>query len=134
MCKLGDIIIVKNYIGDDGETITQHSFVVISDEKGTISGLDYTMVASVISSFKSEDHRKRKLKFEENVELPLDAMNKKNFKKSSYVKANQAYYFNKKKLNYYVFASLKDEYLDDLLKIVLKLNSEGKLKIIMDNL
>ena len=54
MCKMGDIIVVNKYIGDDGKEIGKHSFVVINDEGGTISGLDYTMVSSAISSFKNE--------------------------------------------------------------------------------
>ena len=134
MCKLGDIIVVNNYIGDDGTQLSQHSFVVVNDEKGTIAGLEYSMVASVISSFKSEEQKQKKLKYEENMELPLDSMNKKVLKKPSYVKADKAFYFNKDKLDYYVLATLKDEYLDKLLKLILKLVSEGKLNQIIDNL
>lgn len=134
MCKMGDIIIVNKYIGDDGKKIGKHSFVVINDEGGTISGLDYTMVASAISSFKNEEHRKKKLKYQGNMELPIDAMSEANFRKSSYIKADKAFYFDKNKLDYYVFATLKDEYMDELLRLVLKLAKEGKLEQIIDNL
>jgi len=134
MCKLGDIIVVEKYIGDDGKIINQHSFVVVSDEFGVIAGLEYTMVASAISSFKSEEQRQKKLRYKGNIELPIDAMDKKDFKKSSYIKADKAFYFNKEKIDYYVLASLKDEYMDELLKIILKLASEGKLEQIIDNL
>jgi len=136
MCKLGDIIVVKKYVGDGGEVINKHSFVVVSDEKDSIAGLDYDMVAAAISSFKSEEHRKRKLRCRENMELPIDAMNGKDFKKSSYVKADQAHYFKKNKIDYYVLATLKDEYMDELLKLIMKLAAaaEGKLKQITENL
>lgn len=134
MCKLGDIIVVNNYIGDDGKEINKHSFVVVNDENGTIASLDYNMVATVISSFKSEEDKKRRLSYEANMELPIDAMKEKDFKKSSYIKANQAFYFNKEKLDYYVLASLKEEYMDELLKLIVKLASEGKLKQIIENL
>ena len=134
MCKLGDIIVVKNYIGEDGKNISQHSFVVINDEKGIIAGLDYSMVASVISSFKSENHRKKKLKFKENMELPLNSMNNKKFKKSSYIKADKAFYFNKDKLDYYVLATIKKEYLNELLKLIKQLAKENKINQIIDNL
>ncbi len=134
MCKLGDIIVVDRYTAENGKEISQHSFVVVSDEKGTIAGLDYSMVASAISSFKNEEQRQKKLKYEENMELPVDAMKTKNLKKSSYIKADKAFYFNKDKLNYYVLATLKEEYLDELLKLILKLASEGKLNQIIDNL
>lgn len=33
MCKLGDIIVVKEFKNEYGETIPKHSFVVINDEK-----------------------------------------------------------------------------------------------------
>ena len=134
MCKLGDIIVVKDFIGDDGKKITQHSFVVINDKPDFIEGLNYDFVANVMSSFKNEEQRQKKLKYEENMELPVDAMKTKNLKKSSYIKADKAFYFNKDKLNYYVLATLKEEYLDELLKLILKLASEGKLNQIIDNL
>ena len=134
MCKLGDIIVVKNYIGEDGNPISKHSFVVVSDEKGTISSLDFDMVTTVISSFKDEEQRKKKLKYEENVEIPSDAIKEKKLKKPSYTKADQAFYFNKDKLDYYILASLKEDFIDELLKIIVKLAAEGKLKQIVDNL
>lgn len=134
MCKIGDIIVVNNYISDDGKKIGQHSFVVVNDENGTISGLDYSMVASAISSFKNEEQKQKKLQYEGNMELPIDAMNEKDFRKSSYIKADKAFYFDKSKLDYYVLATLKDEYMDELLRLVLKLAKEGKLEQIIDNL
>lgn len=134
MCKLGDIIVINDFIGEDKNLIKTHSFVVVNDEQDTIAGLDYDMVATIISSFKSDEHKRKKLKHKENMELPIDAMNEKDFKKSSYVKADQAYYFNKKKIKYYVLATLNEEYLDELLKLIMKLASEGKLKQIIDNL
>ena len=59
MCKLGDIIVVNNYKGEDGKEIRKHSFVVIDDESGTIAGLEYSFVASVISSFKNVALKKK---------------------------------------------------------------------------
>ncbi len=134
MCKMGDIIVVEEYIGDGNNLISKHSFVVINDECGTIAGLDYDLVTTVISSFNSEEHRMKKLKYEENMELPIDSMKERDFKKSSYIKADQAHYFKKEKLKYYVLGSLKEEYMDELLKLILKLAKEGKLKQIVENL
>lgn len=31
MCKVGDIIVVDKYIGDDGKEVNKHSFIVIDD-------------------------------------------------------------------------------------------------------
>ena len=98
MCKLGDIIVVKNYIGDDGNKIGQHSFIVVEDRNGTIKGLDYNLVTTVISSFKSAKQKKKKLSYDENLELTnKDIDGEKELKKPSYVKADKLFYFNKKK-------------------------------------
>ncbi len=134
MCKLGDIIVVNKYIGDDGNIINRHSFVVVDDEKGVISGLDYDMVASVISSFKCEDHKKKKLKYKENMELPIDSMCSGQLKKNSYIKVDQAYYFNKNKIDYYVLGKLKQKYIDRLLNSIIELDFGNKIKIIVNNL
>ena len=64
MCKIGDIIVVRKYIGDDGKIINkQHSFIVIDDNSNQISGLKYDMVANVMSSFRDDKHKKKKLKY-----------------------------------------------------------------------
>jgi len=39
MCKVGDIIVVRNYLSQ-GQTIKRHSFVVLSTEHGEIQGMD----------------------------------------------------------------------------------------------
>ena len=134
MCKVGDIIVVNNYVGDDGKRIGKHSFIVINDEEGQIMGLDYNLVAIVMSSFKSQEQKKKKLKYKGNIELPLDVMDKENLKKDSYVKADKVFYFDKEKLDYFVLATINDEFMDELIKIILKLAMEGKLEQIINNL
>ena len=134
LCKLGDIIVVNKYIGDDGNVINRHSFVVVDDEKGVISGLDYDMVASAISSFKGEEHRKKKLKYKENMELPINSMCKGHLKNDSYIKVDQAYYFKKDKIDYYVLGRLKQKYVNKLLRSIIHLDSEDRVKIIINNL
>ena len=134
MCKLGDIIVINKYIGEGGNIVNRHSFVVIDDEKGVISGLDYDMVASAISSFKSEEQRERKLKYMENMELPINSMKEKKLKGDSYVKADQAHYFNKSKLDYYVLGTLKEKYIKNLLSLIVQLRHKGKTKQIVENL
>ena len=69
MCKVGDIIVVNKYIAENRKEIGRHSFVVIDDNPDSICGLDYTMVTTVISSFKSEKQRKKKLSYMENVQI-----------------------------------------------------------------
>ncbi|MBO5530684.1 MAG: type II toxin-antitoxin system PemK/MazF family toxin [Bacilli bacterium] len=132
MCKFGDIIVVNKYVAENGQEIGEHSFIVIDDEGSTISGLEYSFVASVISSFKN--NKKKKLSYEGNIELPDDAVKGIKLKKESYVKADQAFYFNKKKISYYILGSVNDEYYDQLIKLVLNLALKGKLKRYIENL
>ena len=104
MCKVGDIIVVNKYM---------HSFVVIDDNPDSICGLDYTMVTTVISSFKSEKQRKKKLSYMENVEVVEFKKNGKTrkFAKPSYIKADKLFYFDKNKLDYYVFGRISEDLL-----------------------
>lgn len=134
MCNIGDIIVVNNYRGDDGTLIGKHSFIVINDDEGQIMGLDYNLAAVVMSSFKSQEQKNKKLKYEGNIELPLDVMENNVLKKESYVKADKVFYFNKENLDYFVLATIKDEFMDELVKIILKLAQEGKLDQIISNL
>jgi len=136
MCKLGDIIVINKYIGEDGKTINKHSFIVINDEGNYIKGLKYTHVTTVISSFKGFKHRQKKLNYKENVEIKTFEQNGtiKNFKKESYIKADKLFYFNKDKLDYYVFGRISDDLLDELVKIIISLEKDNKISNIIDNL
>ena len=109
MCKLGDIIVVNNYIGEDGMVIGKHSFIVVNDKPDFIEGLGYDLVTNVMSSFKNEEQRNRKLRFMENIEIISDDIisNKNINKKSGFVKADQLIYFDKSKNRLLCFRSHK---------------------------
>ena len=66
MCKLGDIIVVNKYIGENGKHIGRHSFIVIDDNEDIIRGIEYTHIATVISSFKSKEQKRKKLNYKGN--------------------------------------------------------------------
>ncbi|MCI9110386.1 MAG: hypothetical protein HFH47_01070 [Bacilli bacterium] len=136
MCRLGDIIVVNKYTGEDGKDIGKHSFIVIDNNAGVIKGISYTFITTVISSFKNEKHKKRKLKYKENIEIVEFEKNdrQKNLRKLSYVKADKLFYFDKNKIDYYVLGRVSDEFLKELVKLVLELNEENSLKIITSNL
>ena len=135
MCKFGDVIVVNKYIGDDGAELNQHSFVVIDDNPGTIKGLNYSLVTNVMSSFKSEEIRLKKLKYKENLEVTCeDIVAPTNNGKNGYIKADQLFYFDKANLDYYVFATLDPKLLDELIQLVIELSVEEKLKTNINNL
>ena len=117
MCKIGDIISVSKYIGQDGVKIPFHYFIVISDEKGKICGFDFDIVGTVMSSFKNEEQRKKKIKYDENLEIieeEFDIGNRK--KRRGFIKADQLYYFDKNKTNFYVVGQVDGDVLIKLLE------------------
>ena len=136
MCKIGDIIVVKKYIGDDGQTIDkQHSFVVIDDTPDMVEGISYDLVANVMSSFKNEEHKNRKLSHKENLEVVSDSIiSKTKNSRDGYIKADQLFYFDKSKLDYYVFAQITPELLDELIRLIVELRIENKIKMNIKNI
>lgn len=136
MCKLGDIIVVDEYIGDDGAKVSKHSFVVINDKPDFIEGLKYDLVANAMSSFKSDEQKNRKLKFMENLEVISDDIvsDKNKNQKSGFIKADQLIYFDKSKINYYVLGHLDEKLLDELMLLIIKLAECNKLVNNLNNL
>lgn len=131
MCKVGDIIVVKNYVSQ-GREISKHSFVVLSTEKGEIQGLDYDLVCNVMSSFHSEEQRKKKLKYPGNFEYSSDSENIKNgHGKDGYIKAEQFYYFDRSKTDFYVLGNVTPELFQALIEFI---NQLTDIEVIIDNL
>ena len=136
MCKLGDIIFVESYLGENKEEINRHSFIVISDEPSMIQGLAYDLVTTVISSFKGKQHKKEKLSYKGNKEIKSFIKNERevSMKKDSYIKADKLFYFKKEKLKYYVFGRISDDLLEELFELIIELREESKLIDVKDNL
>ena len=136
MCKFGDIIVINRYIGEDGKLINKHSFVVINDKPGFVEGLYYDFVSNVMSSFKNEEHRMKKLKLKENIEITSNQIisNIKRNSQSGYIKADQLMYFDKSKIDYYVLGHITDDLMDELIMIIVSLFEEGILKRNINNL
>lgn len=135
MYKLGDIIVVKNFKGEDGTLLKNHSFIVIDDTHDKIKGIDYDLVAPIMSSFKDRKHKEKVLSYNVNKKITNNNI-EGNFKlkKKSYIKANKLYYFDKKRIKYFVLAKVNDDYLEELTKFILSLDEKNKLSIITTNL
>ena len=135
MCKLGDIIVVSEFKDETGKTVPKHSFVVINDNAGTIETLNYDFVSNIMCSLHNEEHRMKKLKYEENLEIKDNMIigNKINSKRG-YIKADQLFYFDKKKIKYKVLAHVDPELLDELVQLIIALDRKGKVKNIIDNI
>ncbi len=135
MCKLGDIVIIKEFKNEVGQLVKKHSFVVINDEHNRIEGMNYDFVANMICSFHNDEHKTRKLRYKENLRVIEKMVNSENTNgREGFIKADQLYYFDKCKIDYYVFGYLNKDLLDDLLQLILLLSEEGKLKYVTSNL
>ncbi len=135
MCKLGDIIVVDEFKNEIGEKVNKNSFVVINDEPNSIEGFNYDFVSNMLCSFHGDNHKKKKLRYKENIEVnQLIDNSKRANNKSGFIKADQLYYFDKNTINYYVLGRLNEDLLDELLKLILVLNEEGKIKLVTTNI
>ena len=121
MCQAGDIILVNKY-SHNGIVLDKHSFVVISDEGGKIQGLDldYDIICNVMSSFKSEEHKKSILhKYKGTFPVTYnDSVVKNGNKQDGFIKAEQFYYFNKEKIDYCVIGFVKEDIYEALLEFI----------------
>ncbi len=130
-CQVGDIIVVKEY-KSQGRTLKQHSFVVINTDGGQIQGLDYDVVCNVMSSFHSEVHRQHKLSYPGNFEYSLsDEQIKNGHGKPGFIKADQFYFFDLQKIDYYVIGSITPNLSKALQEFVKQLK---KVEFITENL
>ena len=136
MCKKGDIILIREY--KDGENVlSRHSFVVIEDEGGRVCGLNYDLVALVMSSFKDEQQKARKLKYPGNFEITAadEQMQSWAHGKDGYIKAEQFYYFDKSRLDFKVIGALTEDAWDALVDFIEALSTRGvEIQQILDNL
>lgn len=131
MCKIGDIIVVNGY-KYHGTEMSRHSFVVLSTESGTIQGLPFDLVCNVMSSFHSEEQRKKKLSYPGNFEYSSEQeIIKRGHGKSGYIKAEQFFYFDSSKTDFYVIGNITEELLNALVEFIKQLE---EIDIVIDNL
>lgn len=136
MCKIGDIIKIEKYIGDDGVEIGKHSFVVLSEDKDIIKGLDFDLVGSPMSSIKNESQRK---KVSNDHKLMIIRTNDQNGMpasnyEESFIKTHLMYYFKRKNIKYQVLGSLNVPTFMELQKKLEELDESGDIEQVLSNL
>ena len=135
MCKLGDIIVIKEFKNVEGEKMSKHSFVIINDEPDHVEGFKYDFISNMLCSFHNENHKRKKLSFKENLPIKEEKISGANINsKEGYIKADQLYFFDKRKIEYKVIAHVDDELLDELVQLILKLKEGDLLKPIYTNI
>lgn len=132
MCQIGDIILIQQY-KDRGNVLSRHSFVVIDDTADQINGVSYDLICNVMSSFKTNAQKERKMSYQGNFPIVFDDRVVKNDnKKNGYIKADQLYYFQKDALEYDVIGKIKPDIFNLLLEFIEE--SDFELVDITDNL
>ena len=133
--KVGDIIIVDSF-GSQGVSVGRHSFVVIDDTNNEVCGLYYDFIALLMSTFKDEEQRKKKMKFPGNFPVAASSEDiERGHGREGYIKAEQFYYFSKAKTPYLIIGELKAETLESLFDFIESMPEKGiKIQRIIDNL
>lgn len=135
MCKLGDIIVINKFKNEYGIIIPKHSFVVINDKPNYIEGFRYDFISNMLCSFHNENHKRKKLKYKENLPVKEQRIKgKKINNKEGYIKADQLYYFDKNKIEYKLLAHMDKKLLNELIKLIIDLQKLGLLKPIITNI
>ncbi len=132
MCKIRDIIIINKY-KNMGDTIGRHSFIVLDDVNGEIQGMPYDMACNVLSSFKDEKQRRRKLSYPGNYPISVEDLDVPGGnQREGFVKADQLFYFKKDKISYKVIGSITEDAFNALVDFIN--NSTFDIIHITDNL
>jgi len=136
MCKVGDIIKVEKYIGDDGSEVGRHTFVVIDEDEDVIEGYNFDFVGSPMSSIKSEAQRQKVEADERLMILKTNDQNGMPASKydESFLKTNLFYYFKKEKIQYQVIGSLNIETYMKLIEQLKNLDEKGLIENVLTNL
>jgi len=132
MCNVADIILVESY-QHNGNDLKRHSFVVLNNDAGTIEGLNYDFVCNVLSSFKNEQQKTKKLKYPGNFEIThADSSVVGGNTKDGFVKAEQLYYFDSQKIDFSIIGKMNADIFNRLVKFIEDL--EVPLEHVIDNL
>ena len=118
MCSVGDIILIESYQHNES-VLKKHSFVVLTVGNENIRGLDYDFVCNVLSSFKNEQQRVKKLSYPGNFEITHeDSSIVRGNTKDGFIKAEQFYYFNSKKTKFTVIGKLNADIFKKLIEFI----------------
>ncbi len=132
MCKPGDLILINEYTYN-GQALDRHTFVVINSQSGQIQGLHYDLIGNVMSSFKNEAHRAKKLGYTGNIEITRDKSTIAGGNtKDGYIKADQLYFFNKDLIVYRVIGCLDPLFFTELIDYVQ--NHLRNITVVLENL
>lgn len=132
MCKIGDILVVYNPVISN-KAIGQHSFIVLDDTNGIVSGVfEYDFISLLLTSYQEGDEiRKEKLSNREgNLHIAKDDKlfdddKHKKDNHNSFVEANNLFYFSKEKISFQKIGALSSDVFNLIIDFIDELNKRG---------
>lgn len=132
--NVGDVIVINKYITPDNKKMKQHSFVVLNNQFGTVTGIEigldlelkFDLVTTVMSSIKNEEHKNKIESYypKDMIVEFSDAQISNGNKKDGFIKANQLYYFQRDNIDYFRIGKLNENTLSKLLDLI-ELNEQN---------
>lgn len=131
MCEIGDLIVVYNPKANH-RPIGKHTFVVLDDTNGIVSGMfEYDFISLLLTSYADDDKdRHDKLQtYEGNMHISKDDKiitdPQNDYNKNSYVQANNFFYFEKSKIAYRKIGRIETDVFNLIIEFIQELNSQG---------
>lgn len=130
MIKLGDILLIDEYLDEDKQIVNAHPFIVVNIENGVIEGYPYDLIGNFMSSIKSYEHRIAVLKYQSNLLINIDD----GVKRESFIKAGIIYYFDSKNIKYRHLGNIGEEVYQKLIQLLQLLDEAEDLMININNI
>lgn len=127
MIKLGDILLIDEYLDEDGLCVNAHPFIVLNNENGIIEGYAYDLVGNFMSSIKSYKHKVEVLKYNSNLLININD----GVKRESFIKAGIIYYFDSKNIRYKHLGNIGEEAYQKLIQLLQLLDET---EVLMNNI
>ena len=129
MCKIGDILVVRNPVVDH-KPIGQHSFIVLDDRNGIVSVFEYDFISLLLTSYEDENRREKLSSKEGNLPIAKDDKSfdddkyRKN-NRNSFVEADNLFYFSKEKISFKKIGELSPDIFNIIIDFINELNAKG---------
>lgn len=128
--ECGEIVFVRGFVGENGQYVKPHAFVIINNQPGEKFGLPFREVGLMLCSIHDEEHRKHALHYSGNIHLqPGQAGSKE-----GYVKCRNLYYFNLEEAHCRVVGKMDPSAYDQTIKQMSRMIKTGKAQYILQNL
>ena len=128
--KIGDIVLIGPFKNRDGKLVGPHPFVVLDNQMGIIQGYDFDLIATMLSSIKSDEQIKKIKKYSSNIIISK----KHGTKENSFTAINEVYYFMQDKHVLKKLGTLDNKIIEKIYDELAKLYEKNKIAYITENI